>query len=113
MFPWTASTGGPSARSSARNVAETKSPPCRIRSAARQSSTQRAGSARAPRGRCVSERTATVAVDRQSSMSGFLIFFVFNVTVRFGFRAAVTFTLNVYLFAFANLIPLNLTPPPA
>ena len=39
-----------------------ESPACRIRSAARQSSTQRAGSTREPRGRCVSEMTATVAV---------------------------------------------------
>src|SRR3954470_9076729 len=59
MFPLTPSTAGPSPRSSSRNAADTKSPACSTRSAPRRSSTHRAGSARDPRGRCVSEMTAT------------------------------------------------------
>src|SRR3954454_13062530 len=59
MFPETPSAAGGGARSSSRNAAVTKSPPWRIRSDPRSRRMHSSGSTRVPRGRCVSEMTAT------------------------------------------------------
>ena len=68
MFPWTASSG-PSARSSARIPASTKSPAWSINSARLRFARHWAGIRRAPRGRCVSEMTATSVRRRARSSS--------------------------------------------
>src|SRR4051812_49300837 len=57
-LPCTAATGGPSASSSSSTDSSARAPACRIRSASRRRATHASGSARAPRGRCVSEMMA-------------------------------------------------------
>ena len=92
MLPCTPSTGGPSASSSARNATETKSPRCRIRSAARSRSTHAGGSRREPRGRCVSEMTATPVAAVYRTVKTKLT----NTLVRAGFIAARSLTAKTY-----------------
>lgn len=91
MLPCTPSTGGPSASSSARNAIETKSPRCRIRSAARSRS-HAGGSRREPRGRCVSEMTATPVAAVYRTVKTKLT----NTLVRAGFIAARSLTAKTY-----------------
>jgi hypothetical protein len=81
MFPTTASTD-PNEASSSSAPAETMSPAWRTRSASSSSRMHLRGSRRAPRGRCVSEMTATSASVGYLRFGLALALFAF---ARFGF----------------------------